>query len=183
MNIQIVYQSKYGSSARYAQWLGESLSLKAQPLASVSMNELKKADVIVYFGGLYAGFVGGFSKIKSKLDTLRHTKILLCMVGSTSPANDDQYRDYYKQNVPDAHRVHVKPFALHGDIYFNKLGFFSRWILQMPKRAAEQVPPEKRTADDIAAIENFGHDVIRSDRAYLDGVIAHIRRLQTHTEV
>ena len=54
MNAIVVYKSKYGCTKTYAQWIAEELSCDICEQSEIKIDELKKYDIIIYGGGLYA---------------------------------------------------------------------------------------------------------------------------------
>ena len=47
MNNIVVYESKYGSTERYAKWIGEELNCKVARISDVPIDELIKYDNII----------------------------------------------------------------------------------------------------------------------------------------
>lgn len=63
----IIYQSKYGSTKKYAEWLATKLNADLYPKSKTTAEMLQKYDTIVYGGGLYAGGVNGISFLQKTL--------------------------------------------------------------------------------------------------------------------
>lgn len=161
MNTIIVYKSEYGSSRKYALWLAEELHCKAESVEQIKPHDLLAYDVIVYVAGLYAGRINGFKKISRSLDALHSKKLILCMVGMTTPAKhdaEDQYDRVFMQSVPEEYRNRVKHFSLKGDLLFSKMSFLHRTMMKMPKRMVEKIPAEERTEEQKWLLESFGKD-------------------------
>ena len=71
----VVYESKYGSTERYAKWIGEELGCRVSNISEVSLEELLTYDNIVFWGWLHAGTIKGLKKFLIILKSLK-TKIL-----------------------------------------------------------------------------------------------------------
>ena len=71
----VVYESKYGSTERYAKWIGEELGCRGSNISEVSLEELLTYDNIVFGGWLHAGTIKGLKKFLIILKSLK-TKIL-----------------------------------------------------------------------------------------------------------
>lgn len=177
MKIITVYKSKYGSSYQYAEWLAEALQCKKVPVENITLSELLAYDVIIYVGGIYAGSVSGFKQISKYLNALKGKKLLLCMVGMTNPAEHEKYETVYHRNVPEQYRSFVKPFSLRGDQLFSKMNGFHRFVMKIPKAAAEKVPVEQRTEDDRHFIENFGKDIHFAKQENIYSILEYINTL------
>ena len=59
MKTVVLFQSKYGATKKYAQWIAEELSCDIFERKNINANALEAYDTIVYGGGLYAGGVSG----------------------------------------------------------------------------------------------------------------------------
>lgn len=60
----VIYKSKYGSTEKYAQWIGEALNCPIKKLEDCSSSDLKEYDNIIYGGGVHAGGISGFDKFR-----------------------------------------------------------------------------------------------------------------------
>lgn len=50
-NIAVVYQSHYGTTPKYAEWIAESLEADLLNRKKVSVSDLSQYDMIIYGGG------------------------------------------------------------------------------------------------------------------------------------
>jgi len=173
----IIYKTKYGSSEQYASWIADALQCKAVKVEDVNLNDLLTYDVIVYVGGLYAGSVSGFKQIGKHLDVLQNKKLLLCMVGSTNPTEQEKYQQVFINNVPEQYRGIVKPFALRGNQLFSKMNVIHRIMMNIPKTMTEKIPVEQRTKDDKHFLEHYGEDVYFADRENIHDIMEYIKGL------
>ena len=60
----ILYQSKYGATKKYAQWLQESTGYDCMETKSATVKQLKEYDTIILGGGVYASGIAGLSFLK-----------------------------------------------------------------------------------------------------------------------
>lgn len=177
MKTIVIYKSKYGSSKQYALWIADALQCKADDVKDVRFNELISYDAVIYVGGLYASGVNGFKRFAKHLDVLRGKKLLLCMVGSTNPAEQAKYQEFFMNNVPEQYRDIVKPFALRGDQLFSKMSGLHRLMMKVPKSVAEKIPAEQRTEDDKHFLEHFGEDVRFASRENIQDIVEYVKGL------
>ncbi len=176
MNTIILYQSKYGSSKQYAQWLANSLKCQSKTIQEATAEELLTYDTIIHIGSLYAGNILGFSKLKKHLPKLTDKNLVLCMVGMTNPSEQEQYDEIFKKNVPTEYQSIIKPFALRGNQNFSKMSFLHRLLMKAPKMEAEKTPVDQRTKDQQQVIENYGKDISFATPDNLDQVIQYITK-------
>lgn len=177
MKAIVLYQSKYGSSKQYAQWLAEDLQCEVKETGSLSLGSLQAYDVILCVGGLYASGVSGFGKIKKHLEQLKSKKLVLCMVGMTDPAEKERYEETFRHNVPEEYRSLVKPFALRGDQLFSKMSGLHKLMMKLPKMEAEKIPEAERTEENRRFIESYGKDTHFVKRDNIRDVVKYVQSL------
>ena len=59
MNGVILYQSKYGATKRYAEWLSEETGFKCIETKKADINEIIAYDNIILGGGIYESGIAG----------------------------------------------------------------------------------------------------------------------------
>lgn len=96
----IVYWSEYGTTKEYAEKFSEISNI---PIINCdNINSLLKYDIVIHFGGLYAGKVKGLKKtIKSIKD---NTKLIVVTVGLADVndvLNTDNIKKSIKNQIPD----------------------------------------------------------------------------------
>lgn len=60
----VIYANKYGSTEKYAHWIGEELDCPVIELSKATRSGLDDYDTIIYGGGVHAGGIRGFDKFK-----------------------------------------------------------------------------------------------------------------------
>lgn len=79
----ILYQSKYGSTLKYAMWLSESLGFDLLETKKAKLSVVKEYDVILLGGGIYASGIAGLSFLKKNISQLSDKKIITFCVGAS----------------------------------------------------------------------------------------------------
>ena len=64
MNGIILYQSKYGATKKYADWLSEATQFPCVETKKANIAQVKAYDVIILGGGIYASGIAGLSFLK-----------------------------------------------------------------------------------------------------------------------
>ena len=77
----VLYESKYGSTERYAKWIAQELNCKISKLSETNIDELKNYDNIIYGGWIHAGKLKGFNKIQENDDKLKNKNLIVFSVG------------------------------------------------------------------------------------------------------
>lgn len=175
MKTIVIYTSKYGSTEKYARWIAETLNCPAKKLQDIRAGELDAYDTLVYGGGLYAGGIAGFKKFLSRLESAKDRKLVLFMVGMTSPTETDIYAEIAERNIPAEWKGCFEIFALRGDQLFSKMNGLHKLMMRVPKSMAEKKSASERTEDDKHFLENFGQDVIFASKEQLNPILSYLR--------
>lgn len=131
----VIYQSKYGSTKTYAEWIAEELSCKAVENKGLKAEDLQEYDTIIYGGGLYAEVIAGVTLITKNLPKLEGKKLVVFTTGIT-PLD---CRDYYDKMVLDKNfkgdmKDKIKVFNFMGKMVVNELSFVHRTALKALKK-------------------------------------------------
>ena len=90
MNGVILYQSKYGATKRYAEWLSEETGFKCIETKKADINEIIAYDPIILGGGIYASGIAGLSFLKKNINKLTDKKIIVFCCGA-SPYEENAF--------------------------------------------------------------------------------------------
>lgn len=158
MNTLIVYGSQYGTTKRYAEKFSEMTNL---PIASYDdIKDLTEYDLIVHFGGLYAGGVKGLKNTVKSLQ--ENTKLIIVTVGLADVCdkeNTDNIRKHISKQVDEKLLSNTTIFHLRGGIDYKKLNFKHRTMMALLYNKAKNLPEDKKTAEVKALIETFNSKV------------------------
>ena len=148
----IVYGSQYGTAKQYAERFSEMTGIPVRDYKGVK--DLKPYDLILYFGGLYAGNVKG---LKYTAKALREgTKLIVVTVGLADPQderNAENILNSVRKQVPERLLPGMAVFHLRGGIYHLK-----------------KLPEEKKTEETKAMIETYNSEVNFVDYHSLDQI-------------
>ena len=64
----ILYQSKYGATKKYAQWLVEATGFDCIETPKANIKKVQEYDTIILGGGVYASGILGLSFLKKNID-------------------------------------------------------------------------------------------------------------------
>ncbi len=82
----IMYQSKYGATKKYANWLVEITGFDCIETPKATLNIVSKYNTIVLCGGIYASGIAGLSFLKKHFRDLNGKKIAVFCVGASPGA-------------------------------------------------------------------------------------------------
>ena len=137
----IVYGSQYGTAKQYAERFSEMTGIPVRDYKGAK--DLKPYDLILYFGGLYAGNVKG---LKHTAKALREgTKLIVVTVGLADP-------------------------HLRGGIDYKKLSMKHKAMMAFLIYHLKKLPEEKKTEETKAMIETYNSEVNFVDYHSLDQI-------------
>ena len=178
MNLLVAYESKYGFTKTYAQWLAEDLGATLLPAGEVTPATLQTYDGLVYGGGLYAGGVSGIALLTKNFEALRQKPLYLFTVGAadvTDKTNVEHIRaSLARVLTPDMlQTIHI--YHLRGGMRYSQMSFMHRTMMNMMIKMLRKKPESEQTADDKAMLETYGQDVDFTDHAALAPLVADIK--------
>lgn len=133
-NIVVVYQSKYGSTKKYAQWIAEELSCELFDRKNITVTDLKQYNTVIYGGGLYGGIVSGIGLITKSFDKLSNKNVILFTCGLADPedkSNTDRTKKSLNKVLSPKMQQIIKVFHLRGGIDYSKLGIVHKAMMAM----------------------------------------------------
>ncbi len=158
MKSLIVYGSQYGTTKRYAEKFSEMTGVPEVSYEDVK--DLKEYELIVHFGGLYAGGVKGLKNTVKALG--KNSKLVIVTVGLADvqdKENTDNIKKSIKQQVPADILERTEIFHLRGGIDYKKLSFKHRAMMTLVYNRAKNLPEDKKNAEVRAMIETFNSKV------------------------
>ena len=84
----ILCRSKYGASAKYAEWLSQETGFKVIDTKKADINEVAKYDTIILGGGVYASSIAGIAFLKKNIAALKGKQIYVYCCGM-APRDDE----------------------------------------------------------------------------------------------
>lgn len=163
-NIVVVYESKYGSTKKYAQWIAEEAGADLFKRSEIDINKLIEYDTIVYGGGLYASGIAGISIITKNYEKLMDKNIIVFTVGVASTNNKEIFIPIIEKNFSKDIRENIKFFHLRGGIDYKKLGIIHKLMMRMLKITVNKKDPKKLSDEDKEFLKTYGKEVDFTNR-------------------
>jgi hypothetical protein len=130
MRTLVVYQSKYGSTKQYAQWISEKLSADLQHVREVDSHALEAYDTIVFGSYLHVGKIVDIDFVLKNWPILSKKRFALFTVSAAPPESGD-VGSAYELNIPEEIRKTLRYFPLWGRVA--KLDLVDRLLISFPK--------------------------------------------------
>lgn len=174
MNGIIMYQSRYGSTKKYAEWLSEKTGFDIIRTKEIKPDMLDKYDIIVLGGGVYASGVLGLSFLKKNISKQKGKKLAVFCVGA-SP--------YDEKAIAQAREVHFKDemksvplFYCRGAWDEDKMSFGDRTLCRMLQKAVAKQDPATYEPWQSALMCAVGQKCDWTDEKYLEPLIEYLNK-------
>lgn len=155
-NIVVVYESKYGSTKKYAQWIAEEAKADLIEKSEIDVNKLMEYDTIIYGGGLYASGIAGISTITKNYERIKDKKIIVFTVGLASTDREEVFTPIIEKRFSKNMSEKIKFFHLRGCIDYNKLGIIHKSMMAMMKIMISKKNAKELTNDDKELLATYG---------------------------
>lgn len=97
----ILYQSKYGATKRYADWLVLETGFDCICTKDAKIQDVLQYDMIILAGGVYASGIAGLGFLKKHIQALSGKRIAVLCVAA-SPYTKEVFDELYAHNFKDA---------------------------------------------------------------------------------
>lgn len=164
----VVYESRYGSTERYAKWIGEELSCKVAKISDVSTDELLNYDNIIFGGWLHAGNIKGFKNIYKDIEKFKNKNLIVFYVG-LSIMDDKVYEEVKKRNFGDINSI--KDFYLRGAFNYKKLTAGDKVMMNMFKMILKKQKEEEIDENTRGMLEAYNTPVDFIDKESIKPIV------------
>ncbi|MBQ7954691.1 MAG: flavodoxin [Lachnospiraceae bacterium] len=169
----ILYQSKYGATKKYAEWLKEATQFDCIETKSADIKKVQEYDVIILGGGVYASGIAGLSFLKKNIQNLKDKKIAVFCVGA-SPYDEDALAEGYKHNFKEALQG-LPCFYCRGAWNEDAMSFTDRTLCKMLKKAVAKQDPSTYEPWQKALMSAVGQNCDWTDRKYIAPILEYIK--------
>lgn len=178
----VIFESKYGSTKRYAQWIAEALSCPVFERKKFNLQDLMHYDTVLYGGGLYAGGVSGIKLITQNWQLLCGKNVILFTCGIADPADPENVR-HIRESLEKAlssemlEKLHI--FHLRGGIDYARLSFVHKSMMAMLRKMLLKKEEQDLSQEDKQLLETYGTRIDFTDRKSIQPLIDCILSLRT----
>ena len=166
----ILYQSKYGATKKYADWLSEATGFKCIETKKADINEVVKFDTIVLGGGIYASGIAGLPFLKKNIKKLIGKKIIVFCCGA-SPYEENAFKQILERNLKDG-LSDIPAFYCRGAFDFFKMTFVDRTLCNMLRKVVAKKDPSHYGLWEKALIDARDKQNDWTDKKYIEPIIA-----------
>jgi menaquinone-dependent protoporphyrinogen IX oxidase len=170
----VIYQSKYGSSKKYAEWLSEEIHADLFKKSEITLDKIKEYDTVIYGAGIYASGIAGFSLIKKNYSMLKDKNLVIFAVGA-SPQEEGTVPAIKKVNFTEEMKD-VPCFYLRGAFDEDKMNMGDRMLIKMLKKMVGKKDPSKYENWEKALMESIGKPADWTSKENLMPLIDYINK-------
>lgn len=147
--IIVIYHSTYGSTERYARWIGERLGAEVCPLAKIKPAKLNEYETVIFGSSVHAGRIKRINFLKDNWEGIKEKKVVVFSV-SMAPPEDPGIQQIFETNLPGEILEKVTGFSLRGAYNYYQLKGFDKFLmngLKMMMKAKLRSGPDLETQE------------------------------------
>ena len=158
----IIYNSRGGSTRRYAQLLASATGGSAVPMKEVRPGQMQAADTVVFASWLMAGSLQGGGFVKRHWHILKEKRTVLAVVGLGRMLDEKLWGEYAARAFTPEMRDSLRVFYLRGAYHPAERSILVRRLMSGVAGALEK--KASPTPDDLALARDM-----RQGCDYVDG--------------
>lgn len=171
----VLYQSHYGFTKRYAQWIAKALSCPVYDSKKIPLQNLTEHDAVIFGGGLYAGGVNGVKFIRKNWKLLSGKRIVLFTCGLADPDNPENIsniRDGLSKSLSEEILSCLRLFHLRGGIDYSQLSFMHKSMMAMlRKMLLKKETNGNLSQEEQMLLDTFGKSLDFSDEKTIQPLV------------
>ena len=165
----ILYQSKYGATQKYANWLSAETGFSCVETKKANVSEVANYDVIILGGGIYASGIAGLSFLKKNIDALNEKKIVVFCCGA-SPYEKEAFKEIVQHNMKDK-LAKIPCYYCRGAWDMNSMSFTDKTLCSMLRKAVAKKNPDEYEVWEKALMAAGDESCDWTDKSYLNPIL------------
>lgn len=170
----ILYQSKYGATKKYVDWLKEETRFDVEESKKADIKLVKDYDFIILAGGIYASGLAGLPFLKRHIDDLSDKKIIVLAVGAT-PHADDVVNYMTTHNLKDK-LAGIPLVYARGAWDLSSMNFIDRNLCKLLLKSVQKKDPEQLEMWEQALVAAGDNKGDWTDKKYLEPIYEFIKK-------
>lgn len=173
MSRLVVYDSLYGASRRYAQFIAQQSGAGLLERSQVQPGQLAECRELVYGAGIYAGSLTGGHWLAQQWPLLQGKRLLIfaCgMLDPQAPGAKEQVRRQLARVLPEPMLEQAEIFPLRGAMDYSKMSGKHRGMMA-GLRLFLLLKGKKRTPDEQAVLDSYGKTLDLVDLSSADRIL------------
>ena len=152
IKILIAYQSKYGSTKQYAEWIQQGTEGDLVNIENEDKPDLARYDIMIMGGYVRAGNIVIAPFIKDHWSVMKGKEVILFTTSGTPPQHP-KIQSIYEKSLPEEIRKEIKYFPLHGRISGKDLTFLDKFLITIGKIMEQDETLKKDMGKDFNGVQ------------------------------
>ena len=167
--VLILYQSKYGSTKQYAEWIHKEIPSRMADVDKCNAPEFAKYNVIVFGGYVRAGRIVIAPMIIENWNVIRGKQVILFTTSDTPPEHPNIGK-IYNASLPPEIRQDVRYFPLHGRMIHKDLSTYDESLVAVGRMMEKDETLKRFMTEDFDEVkqENI-YPILEYIKAQLPG--------------
>lgn len=170
----ILYQSKYGATKKYVDWLVKMTGYDCIETSMATGNEAEQYETIILCGGIYASGIAGLSFLKKNISRLKDKQLAVFCVGA-SPYDDAAFHEIKRHNLKDGLKD-IPVFYGRGAWNESKMSFKDRTLCKLLQKSVAKKDPDTYEPWMKALMCAAGQTCDWTDKAYLTPLLEYLKK-------
>lgn len=170
----IIYQSKYGATKKYVNWLIEETKFDCIETPNVKVKDIEKYSTIILCGGIYVSGIAGLSFFRKNYAVLKNKKLAILCVGA-SPFEEKAFSQIKEHNLKEDLKD-IPTFYGRGAWDEANMTFKDRTLCKMLQKAIAKRDPNTYEPWMKALMSAIGKKCDWTDKEYLKPLLDYINQ-------
>ena len=169
----VLYQSKYGSTEKYARWLAEESGYDIIEVKKAKADTMNGYETVIFCGAVYASGIAGISYLRKNKNALAGKRTAVFCVGA-SPYDEKAVADVKAQNLKEELKD-IPLFYGRGAWDEEGMSLPDRMLCRMLQKAVAKKDPDTYEPWMKALMCAAGQKCDWTDKTYLEPLIGYLR--------
>ena len=152
IKILIAYQSKYGSTKQYAEWIRQDTDGDLVNVEKGDKPDLARYDIVIIGGYVRTGNIVIAPFIKDQWSAMKGKEVILFTTSATPPRYP-KIQSIYEKSLPEEIRKGMKYFPLPGRISGKDLTLFDKFLISIGKVMEQDESLKKDMGKDFDGVQ------------------------------
>lgn len=174
MNGIILYQSKYGATKKYAQWLSEETDFPYIEIKQAKISDVQQYDTVILGGGIYASGIAGLSFLRKHIKNLQGKQIIVFCDGA-SPYDEKAYQEIVAHNMKDQ-LSGIPCFYCRGAWDMDAMNVIDRNLCKMLRKSVAKKDPKEYEIWEKALMEAGDEKCDWTNKKYIEPILKELKK-------
>ncbi|WP_124059193.1 flavodoxin domain-containing protein [Vaginisenegalia massiliensis] len=177
MNL-VIYQSRYGHTQQYAEWIAQELTCPLKTFKTVTLADIEAADTIIFGSGVMAGQYKDLGKFIELVKQYPDKHYAFFSVSITDPAKADNVAFLTKQinqRIELGLQEKIKYFFFRGGLDYERMNGLHRLIMRVMIGSLKKKPA--LSPDDQRLVDTYGKRLDYLDRQAIAPLLDYVHQM------